>query len=507
MRIAVTGVAAWTAAGDLDALAALVDADGRAFTDTPPYPTDGLSTPLAGCIPDLERDRPAETLLLEVVCQALGEAGPCEGRTGLVVGTSSGNVCGPWERWHRAVLAGEPADEAGTGRDAPTHAVARALGLDGPTATLSVACVSGTAVLAVAEAWLHEGRCERVVAAGVDAVSLFVHAGFSGLGALTRSLPRPFEDDRDGLLLGEGAAALVLEPATEGSRIFLAGTGLSADAVHMTAPDRHAGGAMRALRSAMERAGTGPDDIHTVSVHGTGTPFNDAMEAIALDGVFGRPMPKQLVKRAIGHTMGAAGAIEAALAVASLRERPGAIASMSSAFGGMNACAVLSTVPGPPVPRHEVRADAPVHSDGDLSRAWPDAPIAAKRGNATVRAALATLHDLVAVSGPLPTGTALVLSTRTGCRATDLRYHERLVAEGAGSVSRLQFTYTVPAAPICEASIQLGLQGPLLALLGSPDDGEQLAADLVRHGHAPVAIAVDVEEGATRFAARQFRRG
>jgi len=502
VQIGITGIAAWTAAGDLPALAELVAQQGRAFRD-PPYPSEGLRNPLVGAISELDRDRPAEALLRHVVGEALAQSGRA-GRTGLIVGTSSGNICGPWERWHRAELAGTPADEAGTGRDAPTLRIAEELGLQGPIATLSVACVSGTAVLAVAEGWLRDGLCDRVVAAGLDALSLFVHAGFSGLGALTATLPRPFEADRDGLLLGEGAAALVLEPRS--AAVYLGGVGLSADAVHMTAPDRHAGGAIRALRSALDRAGLPADAIHTVSVHGTATPFNDAMEQVAMDAVLPHAPPMQLVKRAIGHTMGAAGAVEAALAAHTLGERPGAIASMSSAFGGMNAAAVFCDRPAPTPPSNPTQLDPHTYS-ADLQLAWPDAPLAIKRGNHSVRAALAALKQHTELHGPLDPATALVLSTRTGCRPTDLRYHERLVREGTARASRLQFTYTVPAAPICEASLRFGLHGPLLAFIGPASVGVDEAQRLVRYGHAPAALALDIEDGCTEVPTTLVSRG
>ncbi len=505
--LVIVGLSAWTAAGDVAGLAAAVEAGEHRFSAAPPYPSEGLSNPRAGQIDGLDRDRPAEALLEHVVRDALAEAGPHSGSTGLVVGTSSGNVCGPWERWHRAFLAGDAteADEAGTGRDAPTTYVARTLGIEGPVATVSVACVSGTAVFAVAEGWLRDGRCDRVVVAGVDALSLFVHAGFSGLGALASGLPRPFQDDRDGLVLGEGAAALVLERGSAtGGQVFLGGVGMSADAVHMTAPDRQAGGAIRALRGALVRAGVEPsgtsdttDAIETISVHGTSTRFNDAMEQVALDAVFGADRAahphKQLVKRSIGHTMGAAGAIEAALAVHTVRSEGGALPSMSSAFGGMNACAVFQSTPPPAVEPHDTVVAHTLHSDGSLARSWPDAPVSAKRGSRSVRAAIVGLRDLVAAHGPIEPGTAVVMTTRTGCRPTDLRYHERLVREGAGRVSRLAFTYTVPAAPICEASLHLGLQGPLLTFLGPPELAIEEATRLVRWGHAPAAIAIDIE--------------
>lgn len=498
MRIGVTGIGARCAAGDVNALLALLDAGVDAFTATPPYPSEGLVNPACGVVSGLDRERPAEALLADAVQQALDDAGAGSTGAGLVVGTASGGLCGPWERWHRAVLAGRSSDPDGTGRDDPARAIARRLGFTGPVLTVSTACTSGTVALAIAEGWLRDGLCARVVAAGVDALSLFVHAGFSGLGALTATRPRPFRPSRDGLLIGEGAGALVLEPGD--APIALLGVGVAADAVHMTAPDRRAGGAIRAARQALARAGSSVGAIHTVSVHGTGTPFNDAMEQVALDALWGRSVDPfgdapslQLVKAAVGHTMGAAGAIEAAAAVAALRRRPGAALSMSSAFGGMNASALFGY--GQPAATAPIDAQplAPIDATADLRAHWPDAPLAARRATPTARAALALVHREIAERGPLPDGSALVLSTRTGCAAVDRAYHERLVAEGAASVSRLAFANTIPAAPICEASVAFQVRGPLICVYGPASCGVDEAARLVRHGLAPEALALDIE--------------
>ena len=144
MSTVITGMDVWTVAGrGLAGLERLLNAPDSTFSSPAPYPTEGLNRPLCAVIPDLERDRPAETLLKETVAGALRQAGleyPPPG-TGLVVGTSSGNLSGPWERWHRAVLDNQPRSEEGCGRDAPTQT----LELSGPRATVSLACASGTA--------------------------------------------------------------------------------------------------------------------------------------------------------------------------------------------------------------------------------------------------------------------------------------------------------------------------------------------------------------------------
>ncbi|MEQ1508041.1 MAG: beta-ketoacyl synthase N-terminal-like domain-containing protein, partial [Myxococcota bacterium] len=409
MRIAITGVGVWSAAGTGPAaILDRLDAGAPALSGEPPYPVAGLTNPRAGIVAGLDRIRPAEALLQRVVADALADAAlaPSPDPVALVVGTASGGRCGPWERWHRAILDGGTGDPRGIGRDDPTRAVADALGLRGRAATLSVACASGTAALAVGAGWIDDGA-PVVVAAGVDALSLFVHAGFAGLGALSATVPHPFRADRDGLVLGEGAGALVLErwdhAVARGAEILaeLVGTGLSCDARHMTAPHREGRGVAQAIREALGEAAVAPAAVGLVSVHGTGTRFNDAMEAHALHTVFG-PDPRPGggphvygVKAVIGHLLGAAGAVECAIAVHALasgrrprpiadvdpelpwgfREGPGeppAVAVVtSSAFGGINAAAVL---------RRPGSSAEPVPADPAGSRQDPDAPAGVTRG-------------------------------------------------------------------------------------------------------------------------------
>ena len=529
MSTSVLGVAAWTAAGDLNELLERLHTGEHAISDAPPYSSDGLSNPRCGRIHGLDRDRPVLALLRKVVVDALADASidTLPEGTGLIVATSSGDICGPWAAWHRAslntsseALASEPSPRQG-----PTHALAAELGITGPTTTLSIACASGTAALSIAEGWLHDG-VPMVIVAGVDALSDFVHAGFSGLGALSASLPRPFSTERDGLVIGEGAAALVL--SKQPGSICLSATGHGTDATHITAPDRGGRGAASALRSALERAALEPADIDMVSVHGTGTRFNDGMEAQALKAIF---PPHQLavhgVKHIIGHTMGAAGVIEAAVCVAALRGQqhlpgpqsitpvaedgasalaevhregahpPRTALSMSSAFGGVNATALFSREPGPgptarpteELTRLTVSLPAGPWSTAEL---WPDAPDRFRRLDRFTKAGWLALQRLSNVID-LPPDTAIVLASRTNCRGADVRFHQGLVTSGPARASRRAFIYTVPHAPLAEASIALGIRGPTLAFADGPERAGEEAERLVRLGHAPLAVAVTLE--------------
>jgi 3-oxoacyl-[acyl-carrier-protein] synthase II len=194
----------------------------------------------------------------------------------------------------------------------------------GPVATTSTACASGAAAIGLAAAWIREGRAARVLAGGADALSPFVFSGFDALRALSPTAARPFDAGRDGLTLGEGAGFLLLEDeetaVRRGAKVLarLTGYGSAADAFHMTRPRPDGGGLARAAGAALSDARRTAADVGFVSAHGTGTVFNDAMEEAALAHVLGPragSVPVQGLKGAIGHTLGAAGALEAVLCV------------------------------------------------------------------------------------------------------------------------------------------------------------------------------------------------
>jgi 3-oxoacyl-[acyl-carrier-protein] synthase II len=226
-----------------------------------------------------------------------------------------------FEGWDQAVAGGSPlpGDLPAIPYYGPAVRVARALGVRGPVVTPQLACASSTHAVALAAEWVRAGRADVVLAGGTDLLSRFVVAGFNALHA-TADEARPFDRHRRGLVLGEGAAVVVVEAEAHalarGARIHvrILGTGAAADAVHMTAPDRDGGGAARAIAAALADAHVTPSQVDFVSAHGTGTLYNDAMEAAALARVFGtHPVPVNSIKGAIGHSLGAAGAFEAVL--------------------------------------------------------------------------------------------------------------------------------------------------------------------------------------------------
>ncbi len=234
-------------------------------------------------------------------------------------------------------IAVDPAawyDQAGLARAAtyPVSHVAAAvgehLGIEGPSCAVSVACASGAISLALAANILLDGEAPLVAAGGSDALSAFTASGFHSLQALDLSPCRPFDKSRQGLNLGEGAAVVVLETLaharSRGAEVLaiLRGWAMTNDAYHPTAPDPDGKGLASAMRLAMEMAGTGIEEIGYVNAHGTGTPLNDVAETRGYELVFrGRsaPIPVSSTKSYIGHCLGAAGALEAAISILALR--------------------------------------------------------------------------------------------------------------------------------------------------------------------------------------------
>jgi 3-oxoacyl-[acyl-carrier-protein] synthase II len=208
-------------------------------------------------------------------------------------------------------------------------ALASRLGIEGPAVLISNACAAGGSSIAEAGRWLASGRVDLAVAAGYDPLSLFTFAGFGSLLALSTSRVRPFSRNRDGMLLGDGYAALVLEPLAAAARGagarapigLLSGWGEATDAHHLTHPHPEGAGAALAMRRALERAGLEPGDIGYINCHGTATGPNDKAEVRAMRAVFGDHLariPLSSSKPFFGHTLGGAGAVEAVVTLLAL---------------------------------------------------------------------------------------------------------------------------------------------------------------------------------------------
>ncbi len=206
----------------------------------------------------------------------------------------------------------------------PAERLAGKWGIGGPAWVVSTACSSSAKVFASARRLLADGLCDAVIVGGADAFTRVVVNGFHALEAISPSLTRPLSSDRDGINLGEGAALFVLRRAKpEEKGVFLLGVGESSDAHHLTAPDPEGRGAEASMRAALADAGLGAGGIDYINLHGTGTTYNDAMECAAVRRVFGTEVPCTSTKPLTGHTLGAAGAIEAALCWLALRAQEG----------------------------------------------------------------------------------------------------------------------------------------------------------------------------------------
>ncbi|MBP7132945.1 MAG: beta-ketoacyl-ACP synthase [Aquabacterium sp.] len=194
------------------------------------------------------------------------------------------------------------------------------LGLTGIAHVISTACSSGAKALASGSRLLKAGLADAVIAGGCDVLGAFTVAGFSALESVSPEVCNPLSQHRRGINLGEGAALFLM--GRDAGPVQLVGWGETSDAHHMSAPDPTGLGAIRAMRAALERAGLTPDAIDYLNLHGTATPHNDAMESLAVAEVLGCEVPVSSTKPLTGHTLAAAGALEAAFAWLTLVDNP-----------------------------------------------------------------------------------------------------------------------------------------------------------------------------------------
>lgn len=404
--IVISGVGSWSAAGrGLGALRAALEADAPCWSPLEsalPVPRAArVLCPIPAAVEALFPDDRKGALAMVALEDALDDAMLSDGlpyaprRRALFVGTGLSSVT-PEElaadvyphlradqRFDRAAMARDlAADRAAPRRHLPaqvTAALAARIGAMGPTSTSFSACAAAAQAIAEGLWALRRGEADVAVVGGHDAM---IHPlgllSFVVLGALSPTACRPFDRDRDGFMIGEGAAYFVLERASAvrarggRARATLLGAGTSADAWNATAPHPEGAGAERSMRRALRDAGLAEDDVDYVNCHGTGTPLGDEAETRAVHRVFGDRVPVSSVKGAIGHTIAAAGALECAACVAALeggflpgtvgletldpelrvpvvaRARPAsprAVISNSFGFGGQNCSLLLSRAP------------------------------------------------------------------------------------------------------------------------------------------------------------------
>ncbi|MGC0334692.1 3-oxoacyl-[acyl-carrier-protein] synthase II [Streptomyces sp. SAI-170] len=291
-------------------------------------------------------------------------------RVGVVLGVGSNSLSTyVTEFGHLGAGRPERVSPLALPRSVPSMAageIAIDLGARGPNFTTASACASGATAIGVARDLLRSGTCDIVLAGGSESARSRMTAtcftrmrALSGRGAEPALASRPFDAQRDGFVLGEGAAILVLERACAARArrapvlALLRGYGAGADAHHPLAPHPRGDGAVRAIHTALADAGCGPGNVGHVNAHGTSTPLNDAAEARALVRVFGDDGPPVTAsKGVIGHALGAAGAIQAAYTVLALRHA--AVPPVAN-FEGQDGDCKLDIVAGRPRP---TRGDA-----------------------------------------------------------------------------------------------------------------------------------------------------
>ncbi len=254
------------------------------------------------------------------------------GRIGVFVGTSTSGILATEEHCRATRHDAAPARLSASSYAAchsmfaPARFLRAACGLQGVAATVSTACSSSAKVFGAAARAMQTGLCDAAIVGGVDSLALSTLHGFNALELLSRAPCRPFDRDRDGISIGEGAGLALLERESAGD-VALIGIGESADAWHMSRPHPQGAGAVCAMRSALDSAGIGTEQIDYINLHGTATRANDASEDIAVHGLFGNATSAGSTKGWTGHALGAAGITEALICIYALREqwRPGTL--------------------------------------------------------------------------------------------------------------------------------------------------------------------------------------
>ncbi len=380
--------------------------------------TAGQAGPLPGFVSRKEaRLHHASHMMIHAVGEALA-GDPGFSPEAMVIGTTSGGMSFG-EQFHRSLIARQPRREsaawiANYPPQKPVLDAMRHCGFRAPVQIIANACASGTNAVGHAFHLVRSGLKRRVLCGGYDAIAEMVFVGFDSLQASTTEKVRPFDKDRSGLVLGEGAAVLALEDFDSargrGAPILaeVTGYGISTDNHHLTQPHPSGIGPELAMRRALDDAALAPGEVDYINAHGTATPFNDSSEGAAIARIFGAGVPVSSTKAMMGHSLGAAGAVEAVFSVLAIRggflppninfrepdpacalnivantareSRVGCVVSNSFGFGGTNASVVIEQV--------QLGADTPFRPD---ARADGGALLEAEPPRRTVTACIAGL--------------------------------------------------------------------------------------------------------------------
>jgi len=498
----------------------------------------------------------SDAMALSAVREALAEAGidPHTRRVGLIVGGTTGGMFeteGLLARMHANAAERVPNPEM---LAHPLSATADRLHEElGPFArmrTVCSACSSGANAFAIGAAWLRLGVVDAVVVGGTDGLCRLTYTGFNALGAVDPNPARPFDANRRGLTLGEGAGFAVLElPAAVEKRggkweVELVGAGIASEAHHITNPSEDGALAGHAIELALKSAGLRPERVDYVNAHGTATPLNDAMESRALERALGEDVSRVYVsstKGVMGHTLGAAGAIEAIIAALTIRERRvpptagldeidpkcahlrhvpkgGAEAEINVAlsnsfgFGGVDTVLALA------------RRGVVCEADGERRRVFVSgigsaSAVGALRGQDNVRLveprgeskdpivgldpARARRLDRAARLGTVAAQLAganghdgVIMGSSYGDADGSASFLARILEKGPRLAPPAEFPNLVPSSPTGHVSIYLNLHGPAFAVADLATSGEAAVAsayEFIATGAADAIVAGSIE--------------
>lgn len=510
----------------------------------------------------------AERLLRRTVLSALAEAGlDADGlrarrRAGTRIESIFGTTLGGMRHLGSALRTGDLEEYRRSTTATLVKEALRDTGIPEGGSTISAACASGVSAVAMGSTALLLDEADLVIALAYDPISEFAFAGFNCLRLIAEGPLRPFTADREGMRVGEGFAVMVLERESDavsrGARPLarILGWGAASDAHHLTQPVPDGTGAGRAIRQAsasLRAAGRSPG---FVAAHATSTPANDTAEHAALRVAFGDDLPRipvTALKSRIGHTLGAAGAVELAVAIEAMDrgrvpsvanarldrasfpdldlvvDEPRAVdastaAVVSLGFGGADAAIVVERV-GAPEP---LAAAPPVDLAGSgeiavtgVASLLPDEGSTlladeALEGIDDARAVrrLARFSVLVRAAGILAArdagldqdlirASSAVVGTRFGATGYTLDYYEELVRDGLGSGNPLFFAESVPNIGSAQLSLGMGIQGATISVSGTTlaaFEAIHLARRHLVSGQASTAIVVVAEESHARVA-------
>jgi 3-oxoacyl-[acyl-carrier-protein] synthase II len=327
-RVVVTGLGVQTPLGmnptELWSRLVAGDSAARPWADLEAYPV-AVASRIPGDLGEPDPRRRGRALARAAARQAADSAALADqetrGGVGVFIGSTMGESAG-----YEAAAEGAPFVNSEYAGSAFAGEIAADLHLDGPQRTYGTACAAGNYAIGAAAAAVRSGEIDVALAGGVEPFSRIAMLGFARMRAMTPAHCRPFDTNRQGMQLGEGAAVLVLEREADAMArgavplAVVAGAGFSGDAFHPTKPRPDGSGMAQAMAAGLAAAGADPADVGWVSAHGTGTRASDAAEATALHQVFGSdPPPVSSIKGALGHSLGAATAVEAAVSVLALK--------------------------------------------------------------------------------------------------------------------------------------------------------------------------------------------